>query len=72
MKQQKSCAIVLRAAVVLLCCQHFSPAYHFSMHVYQKQAVIAQICVSWLENLGKLKVKKEHVWARVIISASAF
>ena len=58
MKQQKLCAIVWRAAVVPSCCQYFSPAYQFSVQGYQKQAVIAQICLSQLERLGKLVVKK--------------
>lgn len=43
MKQQKPCAIVWGAAVVLPCCLDFSPEYQFSMQGYQKQAVIPQI-----------------------------
>lgn len=58
MKQQKPCAIVWRAAVVPSCCQYFGPAYQFSVQGYQKQAAIAQICLSQLERLGKLIVKK--------------
>ena len=57
MKQQKSCAIVWRAAVVQLYCQHIGPEYHFSMQGYQKKASIAQIYLSQIEKLGKLIVK---------------
>lgn len=61
MKQQKPCAIVWGAAVVLSCCLDFSPEYQFSMQGYQKQAEKAQICLSHLESLGKLIVKNDHV-----------
>lgn len=58
MRQQKPRAIVWRAAVVPPRCQHFGPVYQFSMQGYQKKAAIAQICLSQLERLGKLVVKK--------------